>query len=230
MSYFPEIDEQLVAWRMNTLLTKEPETIEWITRMRKNAVFYDVGANIGVYSVFAAQDNPKRTVVAIEPQIDNFLVLMSTLYKENIKNILPIYAGASVLSEVAGFAPSDDPRPGSSGGKIILDKNKGTICWSVCLDNLIYNMGLPVPNHIKIDVDNGTMDILSGMVGIVRRPEFASMLIEAEDKEQSYQIMSWAYSRGLGLDEELMEHTNHSNKRRKADPNNNTRNLIFRRN
>jgi hypothetical protein len=41
-------------WRAETLLTKEPETIEWIETFNEESVFWDVGANIGVYSLYAA--------------------------------------------------------------------------------------------------------------------------------------------------------------------------------
>ena len=36
----------LALWRARTLLTKEPETIEWIDSFRPGDVFWDVGANV----------------------------------------------------------------------------------------------------------------------------------------------------------------------------------------
>ena len=41
--------------RARTLLTKEPETILWIDDFNKDDVFWDVGANIGPYSLYAAK-------------------------------------------------------------------------------------------------------------------------------------------------------------------------------
>ena len=41
-------------YRARTLLTKEPETINWIRKFNKGSTFYDIGANVGVYSLFAA--------------------------------------------------------------------------------------------------------------------------------------------------------------------------------
>ena len=45
--------------RADTYATKEPETIEWLRdNLRDGDVFYDVGANIGLYSLYAAKLQP----------------------------------------------------------------------------------------------------------------------------------------------------------------------------
>src|SRR5574341_1906084 len=54
------------AWRMETLFTKEPDTIEWLRGMKSGEVFYDVGANIGQYALIAAQRG--LNVHAFEPE------------------------------------------------------------------------------------------------------------------------------------------------------------------
>jgi hypothetical protein len=45
---------EIPLWRANTLLTKEPDTIEWINSFEKEDVFWDIGANNGNYSLYAA--------------------------------------------------------------------------------------------------------------------------------------------------------------------------------
>ena len=42
-------------YRTETFSTKEPETLEWIDNFKKNKVFWDIGANIGLYSCYAAK-------------------------------------------------------------------------------------------------------------------------------------------------------------------------------
>ena len=41
-------------------MTKEPETLEWINSFeyRENSIFWDVGANIGLYSIYNTLKNP----------------------------------------------------------------------------------------------------------------------------------------------------------------------------
>ena len=46
----------LVEWRVRTLLSKEPDTIKWIDNFKKNEkiIFWDIGANIGLFSIYSA--------------------------------------------------------------------------------------------------------------------------------------------------------------------------------
>jgi len=43
------------GWRFKTLFEKEPETIDWINSFRKEDVFWDIGANVGIYSIWAVE-------------------------------------------------------------------------------------------------------------------------------------------------------------------------------
>ena len=47
--------------RVNTFYSKEPETLKWIDNFNedKNIIFWDIGANIGLYSIYAALKFPK---------------------------------------------------------------------------------------------------------------------------------------------------------------------------
>src|SRR5215467_14181444 len=60
----------LAQWRAQTLLAKEPETIEWIDSFADGDTFWDIGANIGIYSVYAAVSRRVR-VLAFEPSAAN---------------------------------------------------------------------------------------------------------------------------------------------------------------
>lgn len=66
--------------RANSCL-KEPETIKWIEdNSKKCKVFYDIGANIGAYSLVAAINGMK--VLAFEP---SFAIVMQKLQKNYLK-------------------------------------------------------------------------------------------------------------------------------------------------
>ena len=45
---------ELCAFRVKTFYSKEPETIDWINSFKENKIFWDIGANIGLYSCYAA--------------------------------------------------------------------------------------------------------------------------------------------------------------------------------
>ena len=63
-------------FRAKTLYTKEPITIKWIRSFEKNSIFFDIGANIGVYSIFSAIIN-SSLVYSFEPESNNFNLRLS---------------------------------------------------------------------------------------------------------------------------------------------------------
>lgn len=65
------------AWRVKTLDTKEADTIEWIENMPKGDTFVDIGANIGIYTIFAAKHGLK--VIAFEPEAQNYALLCRSI-------------------------------------------------------------------------------------------------------------------------------------------------------
>jgi hypothetical protein len=48
------VANQITAWRVRTFATKEPGTIAWIDAFAADDVMLDVGANIGLYALYAA--------------------------------------------------------------------------------------------------------------------------------------------------------------------------------
>jgi hypothetical protein len=79
----------LELWRAETLLTKEPETIAWLNYYTsKGGTFYDVGANIGVYSLYAAIKNPQLSVYAFEPVKNNFISLLNNKKLNKTNNFI----------------------------------------------------------------------------------------------------------------------------------------------
>ena len=61
----------LCAFRAETFSTKEPETLEWIEEFGANgAVLFDIGANIGLYSIYHSVLNKGR-VIAFDPSFFN---------------------------------------------------------------------------------------------------------------------------------------------------------------
>ena len=83
-------------FRGTTLFTKEPITIEWIKSFKKNSIFFDIGANIGVYSLYAALYSEVK-VYSFEPESNALLepivptlFIISPLPKVcNLNTVLP---------------------------------------------------------------------------------------------------------------------------------------------
>ncbi len=62
------VSSELEQYRAETYSTKEPETLDWLEQnLKAKDTFFDVGANIGLYSLYAAKINPKCGIYAFEP-------------------------------------------------------------------------------------------------------------------------------------------------------------------
>ena len=79
----------------------EKESLKIWAELSKNcSIIIDIGANTGIYSLIAQNNNPQAKIIAIEPVDINFMVL-----SQNIKqNLFPIYTEKIALSDKEGIA------------------------------------------------------------------------------------------------------------------------------
>ena len=73
-----------------TFLSKEPETLEWINSFHPNSVFFDVGANIGLYSIYAAK-SVNAEVYCFEPSVFNLPILAKNIYLNGLSDFITIF-------------------------------------------------------------------------------------------------------------------------------------------
>ena len=68
------------AYRRQATAAKEPFTVRWIeTTVAAGGVLYDIGANVGGYSLVAAAQGPQVSVVAFEPSYRNYAALCDNI-------------------------------------------------------------------------------------------------------------------------------------------------------
>ena len=73
------VPNRLNFFRVDTFSTKEPETLEWIDTFKKKSVFWDIGANIGLYSCYAVK-RADCQVYAFEPSVFNLELLAKKIF------------------------------------------------------------------------------------------------------------------------------------------------------
>lgn len=111
-------DSELEKWRAETLFSKEPETIAWIDHCSKRGgIFYDVGANIGGYSLYAAYTNSELKVYSFEPVINNYLILLRNRELNKLGNLTPFQLALSSANGLDTLYILDT-RVGGSGAQI----------------------------------------------------------------------------------------------------------------
>src|SRR5207247_117949 len=66
-------------FRSTTFANKEPETLEWIDRMDRDSILWDIGANVGLYTCYAAMARGCK-VFAFEPSVFNLALLAQNTF------------------------------------------------------------------------------------------------------------------------------------------------------
>lgn len=177
----------LSAYRVLTVGTKEPETIEWLDRMTPDDVLFDIGANIGLFSLYASVGAGCR-VFAFEPEARNFGLLNDNIGLNKIGDRCLAYCVG--ISDRSGFSTIllTQEALGSSGHQV-----QGALVGSidisgrstrpqgiqtVTLDDLVHVHELPMPSHIKIDVDGLEHAIVAGGQKVLADPRLKSVMIE----------------------------------------------------
>jgi FkbM family methyltransferase len=198
---------QLCDFRASTFSTKEPETLEWIDSLLENSVLWDIGANVGLYSIYAAKIRNCK-VFSFEPSIFNLELLARNIFINNLTEkvtIIPLplndKLGISKLqlttSELGGALSTFDHNIGYDGKKI--QKVFEFSVMGITIDYAKAKLDLPQPDYIKMDVDGIEHFILSG--GIEVLTSVKGVIIEVNDdyKEQADNCYKLLSSAGLTL-------------------------------
>jgi FkbM family methyltransferase len=177
---------EFVLWRANTILEKEPSTIEWLNSMSNEDRLLDIGANVGIYSVYAAVLRGV-TVTAFEPEGQNFSILCTNIRLN--KQTEKIKAYPVGITDTEGFTELhlSDARPGGSchsvGEKVNFALQPKDFplkqgIYSTTIDNLIEKKIIDIPTHIKIDVDGLEHKVLKGAAKTLKSDHLKSLSIE----------------------------------------------------
>jgi len=228
LPFLMDTRSDIPRFRADTFWTKEPETIEWInqnlTLVTNIGVFVDVGANVGVYSLFASVMNKNTQIIAIEPMLMNHDELVKNI-KLNRKEsqITPLHAALSRKSGVARLLSSDF-RVGSSGAQIDLKGSSGGIqvpvntgdeVLSSELDRLEKNSQQVM---IKIDTDGNELDVLLGFSETFDRELIATVLVETHPSNRDG-IEEFMRAKNFCENKSFLEVEGHSDQRRAAKGN-----------
>ena len=165
-------------WRIDTFYDKEPETIAWIESF-DGSVFWDIGANIGIYSLYCATVNPGMITYAFEPYRQNFIRLWENIWLNDFDQIWPHFIAISDKNSALNFKQINQIA-GASGGKLTGNGN-GYRIKTMTGDKLAEIYGYP--NYIKIDTDGNELEIILGMPKVLKNRSLKGILVEVNEKE-----------------------------------------------
>ena len=200
-------DNWVTFYRWRSYNSKEPETLDWIDqRVRDGDVLFDVGANIGLYSIYAALRHPHGRVVAFEPEYSNLHLLRDNLVENHLQDRVEPYSIALSNQTGLSFLHLQDVTPGSAlhtASTEPLQKTNGSHpvvlregITTITLDAFCEKTGI-WPNCLKIDVD-GTEDlVLEGGLRALSSKQFRTLIIELPDPALQKRSTQWFVEAGL---------------------------------
>ena len=128
-----------------------PEMLVWRQVLRDGDLFVDVGANVGTYTIWAAETG--ADVIALEPAADTFALLL-----ENIE--LNGYQVTALQAAAGGHCGSARFTVGRDAGNC-LDPGGAAETRLVTIDSLI---GDRYVTGMKVDVEGFEIDVLRGCI------------------------------------------------------------------
>ena len=179
--------------RLRTLFSKEPITLAWIDTFAPGETLYDVGANVGMYTIYAAVTRDAR-VYAFEPEALNYAELNKNIYLNDLHSRVLAYcvalsdvdkADRLLLSDFGlGISYHDfeenswaEDKTFAPDWSVSKDNRRPQGCIGQRLDTLVAE-GLDRPHHIKIDVDGLEHRVIEGMLDVLAEPQLKTVLIE----------------------------------------------------
>lgn len=206
IKYFISCPNRLTRWRAETYFTKEPETIEWIDTFKEGDTLFDVGANIGLYSIYASKKG--INVIAFEPESQNFALLNKNIYLNKCHDkvislnvalsdndsfdylYLPLFQTGGAIN-CLGSPLDEQGKPFSPVFK------QGVVSYT--LDSFLCQCKI-FPTHIKIDVDGIEPKIINGSEKTLKDLRLKSISIELNDELLEHtEVINKIQSKGLML-------------------------------
>ena len=173
--------------------TKEPETIGWINNFKKEEkiIFWDIGSNIGLYSIYAATINQNIEVISFEPSTSNLRILSRNISINNLSDRIKIFQiplgknknqflklNERKFNEGESHNSIDDNI--DFEGKKLNPTNSYKL-FTTNIDQIIDDKILDIPNYIKIDVDGIEHLILKGGSKMLKNPKILEIQIEINE-------------------------------------------------
>jgi FkbM family methyltransferase len=174
------------ASRAERLLEKEPDMLHWINaNMKSGEVLYDIGANIGEYSLYGALRNVE--VVAFEPESSTYAILNKNIHLNKFDNKIKALNVALHDEDRISYLNISNYQPGKSCHTFHNQVNQDLKPFSPAfrqyvvgmkMDTLLEKYSLPFPDHVKIDVDGNEHKIIKGMENILSDKRLKSIAVE----------------------------------------------------
>lgn len=130
-------------------------------------VFYDIGANVGSWTLLARALVPESTIIGFEPMVEHLPKFREHTCALERVTLLPLALGSKQTTlefHPASFSDASSFLPLNDEGKKVwrIDNTETRMMDVTTLDNVISSRNLPSPDLIKLDVQGFELEVLKG--------------------------------------------------------------------
>ena len=171
-------------------------TLFWLKQAAQANVIFDLGANVGLYSLLAAAHNQRGMIHAFEPKLELVDKLRANLDLNGLSNVVvnPLAVGAVNAQLYLHHSRGAD---GSNEGMNYVSKSPtGMAVEVLTLDDYCTTHGINHVDLMKIDIEGGEFDALTGAAGLLRRRAIGCVLFE---------LVDWAAQRGGHSPQDILD-------------------------
>ena len=179
---------------------EEENCAYWIERAREAQVIFDVGANVGLYSLLAASANPAAEVHAFEPTPEIFSGFTNNIRLNNLTRITANHAAVG-RENGSVFLQLCTGADGANEGMNYVDQQRHSSndyeVRSVTLDQYCLDHGIERIDLLKMDIEGGEYNALMGSERLLRTKAIRCIFLE---------LIEWAANRSGSSTVDIKRH------------------------
>jgi len=184
-----------LLWRVKSFYTEEPGTVEWMDTIGQDDVLWDVGANVGMYSIYSAAVRHCQ-VYAFEPEAQNYALLVENIALNKLGNrCFPVGLAVAAQSGIGRMPLTQITKGGAHNNFVSHEPESDTppvveqLMFGLSIDELVADPHFEAPTHIKIDVDGLEPEIIRGASKLLQSGQVKSVLVEFNRDIESHQVI-----------------------------------------
>lgn len=167
-------------------------------RLLPGMVFYDLGANIGLFSMLAARIvGSSGRVFSFEPDCETAGRLARNVERNEFKNVTIVQKGVWSATGKRAFAPAAPSSPDHGTGRFVTEGESPNAVFLDCVALDDFAQDAPAPQAIKCDVESAEVEVLRGAEHTLRahRPWIlCEMHSEANDRTCRELLRQFGYN------------------------------------
>jgi FkbM family methyltransferase len=147
--------------------------------LRPGMVFYDLGANLGLFTLLAARlVTATGKVFSFEPDPKNAASLRRNIQRNGFTNVTVVESGIWSSTGNYSFVAANADSPDHGVGKFVehAPPDSGTLISCTSLDD--FAQTAPPPDAIKCDIEGAEVDALRGAAKLLHSPHRPWIIME----------------------------------------------------